>query len=286
MASKHLALSDSRSNGNSTLRMKHDTSTTTFRFPAFRNFRKRLGEMDAATECIEVGVRILQKKLQSETLSIISASNGIKVDDVSSEALRSRSSSFYILGVHNQFQLFLHEFRNEHPSSREWRYNDGKDLLTDIISNLHENESQGIRFLGKLEYDVCEHYRKIRDGFMHPSPRADNLAKSSSKLKTLITSETRYDRLNAPNIPSESNFDDFVLYSRSAKSIAERLCILGRPTNEEIASLLLHNCERDFLRWKSFAEKRRNNAILHALKNMYSLNDNEAQLVMPFLIGR
>jgi 3-dehydroquinate dehydratase len=92
------------------------------------NFKRSLGKINAASECTELAIRSFidgARKAPSADAYIqqLSGAYKVKVDTVDLDALSAQISQYHIVSVHQQFELFLREFRSEHRirNGRRWK---------------------------------------------------------------------------------------------------------------------------------------------------------------------
>ena len=209
----------------------------TFRFPCYRDFKFQLGSLDALAEGIEVSIRHFLKDVESagNTSKFISEASrryGVKVDSLDPSALQIHAAQLYVVGVHQGFEEFLVAIKKQHPDGKAWDFNGDDDRLTKTLRAVGGKPT--------LEFEVCQHYRLVRNAFVHPEARnklAEN-EKGLKKLREKVVGISTYSRLDAPNGFKKLGFDDFILYSRASKRLAEDLCLVGKPTEEQMVTLV------------------------------------------------
>lgn len=207
-----------------------------FYFPCYRNLKDHLGSLDALAECMELSLRRFVRDAKEESdigrfISETSKTCGVRVDSVDFTTLQLHAAHLYLVGVHQRIEEFLLEFKRDHPNGNAWNFDGDKDRLTKTMDAVG-----GAR---TLEFDLCQHYRNVRNAFVHSEVRGKQPDPNGQvdDLQMRVKKEVVYDRLNAPNVYGRSNFDDFILYSRASKKLAADLCRMGRPTDAELAEL-------------------------------------------------
>ncbi|MCB9636912.1 MAG: hypothetical protein H6721_32800 [Sandaracinus sp.] len=148
---------------------------TLFRFPCYRELKQELGELDALCECIELATRdLIWRTLatpdQQAFIGELAERHGIRVNRLDVPALRPHVARLYILSVYQCLEDFLVGLHDEHPEGRTWEMEDKagrpkEDRATKI--------ARSIAFQPTLAFDLCQHYRVIRNATMHPGARDD-----------------------------------------------------------------------------------------------------------------
>jgi hypothetical protein len=207
-----------------------------FRFPCYRDFKFELGQFDAICEMIELARRELegQAKASNNVVQFIaglSNKHKVRVNTFDGDELAAQTARFYVVSVHQRFDDFLLDLKKEHPDGHNWNLDGKEGRLLKL--------ARAVNFKHTLEFDVCEYYRKVRNGTVHAEAR-DKLAKGDDKLRQRVQAgggATSYAKLNAPSAYDEVSFDDFILFSRCAKNLAEQLCIHTRPSPAALVKL-------------------------------------------------
>jgi hypothetical protein len=264
-----------------------------FRFPCYRTFKHELGEFDAACEVIELARRELDGQAQasgkpSAYIQGLSEKHKVRVNTFDRAELESRTARFYVVSVHQRLEEFLLDLREAHPSFKDWNMTGDDDRLTKI--------SRAVSLKRLLEFDVCQYYRKVRNAAVHSDAKV-KAAKGDPKLRQRVEEDAKNReeeeakrgkkrenprvRLNAPSAYDEINFDDFILFSRCAKILAQELCLAVRPENAELARLAEEDEEVKALA-KRFSDKPARIARLKIkyLRTEFSLDPNEARQVL------
>lgn len=255
---------------------------STFKFKCYQSLLDSFGKVDAIVECIELAIRDFEKsaKLSDNYKEYIlqkSNEHNVKVNDVQFRELRIRSAQLHILNVYQQFEDYLESFRDEHPDSKDWKYpKDSKGLFLDILCNLNGDKS----IISKAELDIIDYYRLMRNIFMHPEISSTKYDSKANKIIPLIKEDETLSKLNAPNVYLELDFDDFILFTRAVKKVAHKLCIVGRPSNEQIADTIKKRV--NFKKYKDNS-KRMKNALLTLCRCEYSMNEKEATEIVNIL---
>lgn len=246
-----------------------DKAMTSFRFRCYLALRKRLGELDAVCEWLELGARELIEQTTSEGVDRarilkLSDHHKVRVHHVHTALLRRHAPLLYIASAYASLKLFLSDLRREHPTGETWRKRkDGESALNAVRSSLNLQST--------LEIEVCEHYHTIRSTFSHP-----DTGRSTADCKALrarVAGVSTLQRLVAPNQWDDVSFDDFVLFTRCIKVVAEQLCLAGRPSAEEIR-MLASEAPELAAKTKRFSNRpdRLQKAQMKVLQTYYSLS--------------
>jgi hypothetical protein len=127
--------------------------------------------MNAVSESIELATRALVEDARASGsadnfIQELLKKYGVRVHTLDLSALPVQIAQFPIVSVHQQFEVFLREFRTEHPQTT-WEAEKGDDRLTAIFRNLGTGYANTVSQVGRLEVDLVDHYRLVRDKFIH-----------------------------------------------------------------------------------------------------------------------
>jgi hypothetical protein len=270
---------------------------TTFRFRCYHTLKRNLGKVDSITECTELAVcefvtNALSFGDPTGYVRTLSEKHGIKVDNVDPVALHTRVSQLHILAVYQQAEEFLESFRDEHPAARSWTYSSGDTLLNRILKNLGDDIRTVHRQVGVLEIDLFDYYHQIRNRFMHTEISEKRLNSRVEDLQCAVQSSEEYGKLKAPNSYREMSFDDFILFTRVTKHIAQRFCQLGKPTNGQILQMVesldgIKDSGVDLRHLRRYKNKpgRLRKALTTLLRSLYSLGTEESEPVVELLMS-
>lgn len=270
---------------------------TSFRYRAYRSLKSGLGEADSTVESIEVAVRKLEREaIESEDANSyirkVSKQSGVRVDHFDVESLRLRAAHLYILSVYQHAEQFLETFWREIPGSEEWPQRNKKvDLGTWIFDNVVAPTDSGDKGEGLLLKSLFDYYRLVRHRFMHSRFDSEELEVKYQETKKLWTDSGKWSMLSAPNRYEEMTFDDFILFSRVTKEFAFWLNIAARPSDADIAGMVLHDylAEAGEKGLKQISRLRNNQPKLRAavykmVNRNYSLSLEEAELVVEIIL--
>jgi hypothetical protein len=169
---------------------------------------------------------------------------------------------------------------------------DGESLLKSTLTSLIGGYDKGVKAVGRFEVDVAEYYRLVRNGFAHAG--AEGAArKDVDALRKLVEKQgDSFSRLNAPNLYSEIEFDDFILFTRVVKQLANKLCQAARPTNPDIVQMVIklnesghHNVNFKKLVGQNPTPVRRRRVLAGLLRTLYGLQEDESTPIIELLLS-
>lgn len=279
-------------------------ANTNFIFRSYSKLKTNLGRFDSVVECNELAVREFVKSVnnsdkQDKYIEELSEKHGVKVNKFEPNLFHVRISQWYILSVYQQAEEFIDEFKKEHPKSHEWctgekQRKQKETSLQHLLRVLNLKESD-IDSNGKgIRFQIFEYYRLIRNRFMHTDVDEKRLANALEKIKNYSVSVFDEFRVNAPNEYNKLTFDDFILFSRVTKDIAQEICRLAKPSPSEIVQMLLKRDKEEdpnkkeinlkslkrFINNKEQLKKR----LQHLLRSQYNLQEDEVDPIMEELI--
>jgi len=269
-------------------------SPTSFRFIAYRDFKRTLGKINATAECTELAVRLLIDKARisgntTAYIQQISRAYDVRVDTIDLEGLPTQVGRFHILSVHEHFESFLRAFRDEHPKA-QWVWEKGDDDLRCVLKNIGGGYAASVAEIGKLEIALAEYYRHVRTRVAHELDDK-RIPMNVNELRSQVTQSAAYGRLAAPNEFDAIGFDDFILFNRVVKKIALELCRLARPMDGDIAGMLLdlhhrkhHGVDLKTLKSRAGEPDRLRNALGTLLRSVYSLDERESKPIIEEVI--
>jgi hypothetical protein len=270
---------------------------TSFRFQCFHRLRDMLGKIDAVAECNELAARefVWQATRSGDHRAFIGAlskKHGIRVNDLDPTLFHVLLAQLYTVAVHQQAEIFYDAFRREHPASSAWTLRDDDDGLERILKNAWPSYDKARADIGDLETELADHYRVVRNRFAHVDVKETKIETAAMNLRQRVAKNSDYSRLQAPNPYNKLGFDDFVLFTRVTKAIANRLCVCARPSDEQIATMVLERAAKphsgvDFKGSRPFRNNsaRLRNWLAALLHTVYSLEKTEAQPIIDILLS-
>lgn len=188
----------------------------------YNEFKKTLGVSDAINEYIEVLLRQFERSSYDEaSFQELASEFGIRVNDVSPKDAIGKIREYYIVTVFQTFEFFLKQLDG---FLREYGiYKENKDSSTPMLKHIHKSllGMKQTSDTAYLYYLICDYYRLVRNLCAH----TDNVKKVQDAYQKLLDRKeeisTLFQKLDAPNKYGNINFDDFILYSRAAKKLAE-----------------------------------------------------------------
>jgi len=257
-------------------------SDETFSFPSARRLYRYLGETDAMVELTELACRSFLDAARTsgnvpQFLSTETGKYGIHVNLSEIDTLSRHLARTYIVLVASAVERFLKDFRKEHCAlySAEWKGDaNNKDRLEIVFVNVVRSERKaeeqiGVDIVGRLQY-----YRRLRNWIVHDQESNPQVPKETFDALAPLTDANNnlYRSLNAPNAPSALTFDDFILFSRLAKRVAEELCLIAKPAPEHWGKFL------DLSPFRKFRQnpKRMKNAICGKIRTDFGFDSSTA----------
>ena len=247
----------------------------TFLFPCFRQLKRQLGELDAVCECIELAVRELVTQEEAMLdgklfVSQLSEKHGVRVNRMDAPLLRGHAVHLYLVSVHQGLEDFLLALKREHPSSSSWNMAGDDDRLT--------RTARAVGLAPTLAFDLCQHYREVRNAFVHSGARAS--LRDRDDLRGRVASDTSLASLKAPSTFSSVSFDDFVLFTRSVKAVAKELCEAARPCDATLTKLAVSHARKTGLQGRLAQNPSRlARAMSSFLQTTYSMTRAEADRI-------
>lgn len=221
-------------------------------FPAISKLNEELGLQDSAIQLSEVAIQVLVEQAESSGKPVSDylrdqfSARKIPHGTHDFDHLKSFSHGSFIVQTYGVIESVLKRLAREYRQHKwitddKWnsKGDDGDSLspLATLIANLPPKEARLVQ--DKPEVDLFEYYRALRVSVVHPSPDTKAKAKAAfAKLSKHITEgdyfRKTYER-NAPNSPEAVNFEDFRLFTRSFKYLANLLNQACNLRPQEIA---------------------------------------------------
>lgn len=249
----------------------------------YNKFKQDLGISDAANEYIEVLLRQFESAPNDESSFQVMASHyGIRVNDVEPQTAINKIREYYIITVFQVFEDFLSQM---HSYLKDYgKYNSNRDSSDSILKHIHKNliGMKRTTEISYLNYLICDYYRLIRNLCAH----TDNAKKVLSAYQILLERkeeiEAIYPQLQAPNDFQNISFDDYVLYSRAAKNLAEEYVFNIKYDIEKFASKF----DLDRFRLYRNNPKRLRAKLEWDLKVNYSIKSENIEMIVDKLVEK
>lgn len=248
----------------------------------YNKFVHDLGMSDAINEYIEVLLRQFESTPHDEdSFQMIASRFGIRVNDVHPQTAISRIREYYIITVFQAFEDFLNEMHT-HLKAYGQQYDENFEPSESMLKHVHKNllGMQRTSDQSYLNYLICDYYRLIRNLFAH----ADNPKKVQTAYQRLVERQdeivSTYPLLQAPHDFEHIDFDDFILYSRAAKNLAELYVANIRYDVEKF--IRKYDLER-FRVYKN-NPKRLRAKLSFALKVNYGIKPDDVEILVAKLI--
>jgi hypothetical protein len=266
-----------------------------FRFVAYRDFKQTLGKINAAVECAEIATRKFIYEAEhapnrDEFVQRVSSEFNVRVDTLDVALLQQQIAQLHIASVHQEFESFLKDMTRELRGELIQRVQD-ESLLKSTLVSLFGGYEKAVKAVGRFEVEVAEYYRLVRNSFAHAGAEGA-VKKDVNALRQLVgRQEASFSKLNAPKKYSDVEFDDFILFTRAVKQLANNLCLAARPADQEIVQMVVRlnqSGHRNVNLKKLVAQNpqpvRLRRALAGLLRTLYSLEVNESTPIIELLI--
>jgi hypothetical protein len=215
-----------------------------------------LGRIDAICSFSNLAVcRLLSELAHVDNPSLklgkFAAKYGLVIDHVDKDIMPNRLALMYILAVYSQLLEFLESFILEHPNSNKWKRITCEHIIKFVLRSIGALNNSYCEF----EREIVDYYRLVRNRFMHPDVNIIHLNKQLKKIKKLIAHS---DERLEPNSYYSVNFSDFDLFTRTVKSLAEKLCIIARPADDHIIAMAMNQGFKKLNKYKNKPNRYRN----------------------------
>lgn len=183
----------------------------------------------------------------------------------------------FILLVHAHFEEFLRSFLDVHVGASAWPARGDASLFEYVTQNVGLAHTTN----AAKERETIEYYRLARNVIAHPGIKTTRANNQRTKVRVLLN-------ITADNHPPKplGHFDygDFFMYTKAVKAYAAMICQSARPSDIEIASLVLPHIKM-LNRFKNKSQRFRN-ALRQHLMMVYNLAAAESDSVIDHILGR
>ena len=259
-----------------------------FRLKSLSDLYKNLGAYDAIVELTEIAILDFiangsRVSSFNQFLILKSAEHKIKVNSIQMDVFRSRISQGYILSVYQSAEAFFYDFKGqieELTGEKILIDNTNDDFLTRLIRKISTHK-EVTEVVGEFRLSLFNYYRIIRNKYSHDrieESKVKDVYKKLSKYKDEIRAE--YPNLSAPNEFENVSFDDFILFSRVVKDIANGLNQLAKPSLETIAA---YYTRANVVKKYKDNSKRKTNALRAHINDKFGLDGAELEQVIEIL---
>lgn len=85
--------------------------------------------------------------------------------------LRTRVAHLCVVSAYQQAEEFLQQFKYEHPNSSPWKCEQRFSLMGNVLRNIGPGYAATVKIVGKLEIDIFDYYREVRNRFLRVKPK-------------------------------------------------------------------------------------------------------------------
>ena len=254
-----------------------------FHYPCYSRLKSNLGRIDAICGYATLAVDLLSEELQQNNfprdfLWGNARVRGLVLHGVDEGLLPHRLAQMFIVTVHAQFEEFLHGFLEEHAPSSAWqKRKEGESLSQYVLTNLHLLHQGACA----EEREIAEYYRLIRNRFSHVEVNAKRLENQRKQVRNLL----KVDGDHRPPKPYDQvDYGDFDLFTRSVKSLAAKICLAARPSNQLLAEVIKSG---SFKALRKYARNRTRfeNALKQKMLMDFGLDEAEAKPIIQLVVG-
>lgn len=254
-----------------------------FRFKAYNNLKKKLGEIDAIVECLEISTKEfienittngIEKENIQKNIEILSTKHNIRVNYINPATFENRVMLLHIVNVYEQLECYYEDIIEEHPLIKNKSTKKKGDTLIDFILNSITKE----KIKDSIEYKTLEYYRLIRNNFSHVIENEKKLTALKDDILEL-KNVSAYSTLNAPNDFKILTFDDFIFFTRCVKKFAQKINELYEINNIELKETILNKHKHKLKKYLD-SEKRLNKLIKKLLIIEYNICDKELETLI------
>lgn len=254
-----------------------------FHYPCYKRLLSNLGRIDAICGYATLAIDLLSEELQQnnsprEWLSGTARIHGLILHDVDDELLPHRLAQMFIVTVHAQFEEFMISFLDEHRESASWPDKKREEALSHyVLTNLKlifKNECANDR-------EVVEYYRLLRNRFSHVEVNAKRVENQRNKVRGMINSTGDID---PPKAYELVDYGDFDLFTRAVKSLAEKICIEARPSDETLAEMAKGGSFAPLRKYQKNRPRYRN-ALKQKLLMEFGLDEAESISIVELVLN-
>lgn len=252
-------------------------------------FKTTLGQYCAINQFVELSKRSFLSEhndITSDREKFVEYATAHKVTltEYDTEKMDRFISLSYITNVNLCFESFVKSLlahMKRYGTVAVSKKKEEDSLLAHLLKNL-PREALVAKEVQQL-IDICEYYRLVRNKAVHSLSEDNNYKVAFSKLKkyTFVT-DSKFCKLSAPNLFEEINFDDFVMFARSANELATSLYSSFQYDYDKLVVDILSECKstiskyqnkpqrvKDFLRSYIITYYKDSNALAEAINKQF-----------------
>lgn len=192
-----------------------------------KEFSNELGYINVNNQYIELAVRYYEQEHGTEPLDQMARSVHLSVSKLP-EGYYVRVARGYIVGIQSCFEKYLIQFKGlcGNPTKTVVDYDPKKQKTNRLEWTL--KACYGSRFPEDIKeyYNICNYYRLTRNQSVHRGNQSAEYKQARALVENLdrnLLKSGMCEHLNAPNSIENLTFDDQVLFSRTARLLAERI---------------------------------------------------------------
>lgn len=258
-------------------------------FAAYRSLKRRLGSTTALAALNHVAFVEFQRLAgDSGTVTFVRESakrHGIDANFPVFPDARTRFSQQFIVMLHQQWEHFLEDFKQEWRKLTGNSYPESEKLdflrLTLQAVNVDESDSS----IGLHRMALMDFFRIVRNRTVH-SQQVDKRKDHKRSLDQLVLyrDQILHEFGRVPSDYDDFAVDDVLLYSRLILQVAFSICLLCRPPAERIAALMREGGQLKRFQKIANNDSRYRNAINGAIRTQFGLDRDEASKVVELML--
>lgn len=213
-----------------------------FRYPAYRQLKRELGEQGAFIELTELALLELQGAVGAhpagtETAIVeVAQRHGFHLHFRDWPSTLSSVARKYIVEASRVVDEFCRSFRREYCDIHISSWSEKRDDESRMDNLLRNTGLTELR--RRAEYAVFDYYLAVRHAAAHPAATND-LRKLEVKRGACVASHESELRMRYGAIPNEFSqlvYDDYVLFARAVIDLADLISQRSRPSDAKLAA--------------------------------------------------
>lgn len=190
-------------------------------------FSNELGYINVSNQYIELAVRCYEREYRDEPVESMARTVNLSISTLP-EDYYARVSKGYLVGIQSSFERYLLAFKElcGNPTENIEVYDPKKQNTNRLQWTLKACYGNALPDDIREYYYICNYYRLTRNHSVHSGDQSaeyKNARALVGNLNRALLKSGMCDRLDAPNSIEHLTFDDQVLFSRTARILAERI---------------------------------------------------------------
>lgn len=242
--------------------------TSTFSTPAFRSFKKFVGELTAVAAGVYVGIQEVIPLIASVNVSdpweTVAKKHGVKLCGLKTERVTSSIIRLSVVSLYSGIDLFFSDIRSQfhHLHEKPWIQFDGDTPFVALSRNTPSEKEAHESRLGLNRIVAMDYYRLIRNSVAHPSEAAGVAVEKfyAENQHSLKRVSENYGMKSVPSRMNALSFHDIKFLARLSLDVASAVDVDFDPGDRKLSSLVpekfkclaktakrLHNARKSWL---------------------------------------